>query len=308
MKMSRQAPRVSIGLPVFNGEVYLCQALDSLLAQTFTDFEIIISDNGSTDRTKEICQAYSARDPRIRYLRQEINVGAAKNFNRVFELAVGEYFKWAAHDDLVAPEFLERCMRVLDQDHSIVLCYPKTWIIDEHGNRTMRYVVELNATSWKPHERLRNLLSTEHWSFQIFGVFRATALKMTSLIGNYTDSDMVLLAEICLIGRECEIPEHLFFRREHPKTSISLFPGRQERMEWFDPDNAGKRRFPSWLKFRGYFASIKRTPMSQYERLLCYVQLGRWLIEKTFLRLARRLNLRLDTSHIAIPVDKVGWE
>ena len=112
--MLNNKPRVSIGMPVFNGENYLAEALDSLLTQTFSDFELIISDNASTDKTEEICRAYAVRDQRIRYFRNQENLGASRNYNRVFELSSGEYFKWAAHDDLCAPEFLGRCVDVLD--------------------------------------------------------------------------------------------------------------------------------------------------------------------------------------------------
>src|SRR5919112_5909956 len=102
-------PRVTIGLPVYNGERFLEQALDGLLAQTFTDFELIISDNASTDRTPEICQAYAARDSRIRYVRQPENIGAGPNHNILVPMARGEYFKWASHDDLYDPDLVAKC-------------------------------------------------------------------------------------------------------------------------------------------------------------------------------------------------------
>ena len=98
-------PRVSLGFPVYNGERYLAAALDSLLGQTFRDLEVVICDNASTDRTAELCAAYAARDARVRYHRNPTNLGAAPNFNRTFELSRGEYFKWAAHDDVCAPTF-----------------------------------------------------------------------------------------------------------------------------------------------------------------------------------------------------------
>lgn len=110
------APRVSIGLPVYNGQQYLRQALDSLLAQTFHTFEVIISDNASNDATPEICRDYAACDPRIRYVRHDVNRGAAWNFNYVFGLARGVYFKWHAHDDMLEPTFLEQCVTILDHD------------------------------------------------------------------------------------------------------------------------------------------------------------------------------------------------
>src|SRR5512139_3267591 len=124
--MNPDKPRVSIGVPVYNGENFLKDALDSLLAQTFKDFEIVIADNVSTDQTEEICRSYAAKDARIRYYRNETNIGAGPNHNRVFELSRGEYFKWVCHDDMCAPEFLERCIEVLDRDPSVVLCHAET--------------------------------------------------------------------------------------------------------------------------------------------------------------------------------------
>ena len=104
------APKVSIGMPVYNGEKYIREALDSLLAQTFTDFELIISDNASTDGTEAICREYAARDPRIRYVRQSENRGPTANFHFVLDEAVGEYFMWAAYDDLWGNHFLAQAL------------------------------------------------------------------------------------------------------------------------------------------------------------------------------------------------------
>ena len=118
-------PKVSIGLPVYNGEPFLSETIDAILAQTFKDFELIICDNASTDDTERICRRYAARDKRISYYRQHHNIGAAGNFNRVFNLSSGEYFKWAAHDDLIAPEYLARCVEILERDRSVVLCHSR---------------------------------------------------------------------------------------------------------------------------------------------------------------------------------------
>src|SRR5438309_7346789 len=120
---------VTIGLPVFNGEAFLGQAIDSILAQTYTDFELIISDNCSTDGTAVICQSYLRAHPQVRYVRQPVNVGAAENFNRLVALSSGKYFKWAAHDDVLAPRFLEECVRTLEEDAGVVLAWARTQII-----------------------------------------------------------------------------------------------------------------------------------------------------------------------------------
>src|SRR5947199_10486063 len=103
-------PRVSIGIPVYNAENFLREAIESIRQQTFTDFEIVISDNCSTDRTPQICEEYAAKDRRIRYVRNATNLGAGFNHRRVAELARGEFFKWQSRDDLCHPTFLERCV------------------------------------------------------------------------------------------------------------------------------------------------------------------------------------------------------
>ena len=305
--MSDDKLRVSIGLPVFNGEDYLEEALDSILAQTYTDFELIISDNASTDRTEEICRAYAAKDRRIRYHRSERNLGAAKNFNGCFELSTGEYFKWAAHDDVLAPDYLLRCVEVLDQDPSVVLCHTKTKMINEHGKVTHNCVVKMNTMSNKPHERFRDMICVENWASQAFGVSRASALSMTPLIASYSNSDRNLLAELSLIGRVYEVPEYLFFQRTHPQQSGNMFPDTRERMAWFDPAVAGYP-FPNWLRFRAYLSSIRRVPMSRYERIVCYKELGRCVILKILLRLKRKLNPHVDWSHVVVPINDNDME
>ena len=281
--MSSDKPRVSIGLPVLNGEEYLEEALDSILAQTYSDFELVISDDASTDHTQRICRAYAAKDRRIRYYRNERTLGASKNFNRVFELSSGEYFKWAAHDDVLAPEFLRRCVSVLARDSSIVLCYSKIGRIDEYGALVGTYDYKMRLDSQKPHERFGNLLGLYFPLYAIFGVIRASALKMTPLIQNYIESDKNLLAEISLIGRIYEIPEYLFFRRAHPKAFSNMHYTRyQERWDWWT--KAGQIRpidRSTFIRcFPEYFKSVRRVPLKWSERQLCYAQISRWFIRE----------------------------
>ena len=276
--MSEDKPRVSVGLPVFNGEDYLAEALDSILAQIYPDFELIISDNASTDRTQEICKAYAAKDPRIRYYRNEQNLGAAKNYNRVFELSSGEYFKWVAHDDLCAPEFLERCIEVLDHEPTVVLCYPRTDLIDARGEIQGKYADSLNLRSPKPHERFRQFFDTQGLCHAVFGVIRASVLKKTPLIGNYVASDRVLLGELALHGEFCELSEYFFYRRIHPQISTKANVTENEIAAWFDPGKRNKVLLPRWRRFFEYLRAIKRAPLSWSERVRCYVQVGRFVL------------------------------
>src|SRR6267154_5510945 len=143
----QSTPLLSIGLFVYNGERFLEEVLQSILSQTFTDFELIISDNASTDRTGEIAEAYAKRDDRIRYYRSEKNMGAGWNIRRVYELASGKYFKQAAVDDLLEPDFLRRCVEILESDPDCVVAYAGTKEVDENGTFINNYVMPMKANS-----------------------------------------------------------------------------------------------------------------------------------------------------------------
>jgi glycosyltransferase involved in cell wall biosynthesis len=277
-------PYVSIGMPVYNGEQYLREALDSILAQTFTDFELIISDNASTDNTEAICREYADRDKRIRYYRNSENIGAARNYNRTFELSTGKYFKWAAHDDLIASEFLERCVAILDSQPSVVLCYTREICIDEEGNHLRKRGNLLNIRSSKPHERFKqyhDLWSSRGFTYanQCFALIRSSELAKTPLIGSYVWSELALGAELLLLGEFYEVPEYLFFFRCHEKTSRATkqSSGYRQLAIWFDPRNRKGIILPQWRLFFQYLLSIKRVPMNWQEKVQCYGQMGRWL-------------------------------
>ncbi len=277
---SSDHPLVSIGMPIFNAENYLRKALDGILSQTFSNFELIISDNASTDATEAICREYASQDNRIKYYRNETNLGASRNFNRVFELSQGKYFKWASHDDVCAPEYIEQCIDVLERQPYIVLCYPKANTIDEQGKITGTYTENLNIRSSKPHERLHQLLETYGWyhATQAFGLMRTSALKMTLLIGNYPHADRVLLAELALLGEFYEVPEYLFYRRVHPQISQRANPTDASFAVWFDPKNKGKIILPRWRRYFEYCRAVGRTRLSWYEQVRCYLEIMRRLL------------------------------
>jgi len=271
-KVELHMPRVSIGLPVYNGEKYLEQALKSLLAQALNDFELIIGDNGSTDRTEEICLAFAERDPRISYYRHESNLGAAYNFNFVFTQAEAPYFKWASYDDICAPEFLGRCVAALDADPGLVLCHTRTGIIDENGELLKDDTHVLRLDSPKSSVRFHDLCVVRHPCVIVFGVIRSEILAKTPLIGSYVGSDRVLLGELGLHGRMCQLPERLFFRRRHGETSWWL-DERNERLAWFDPNKVGSITFPNWRILLEHIASVHRVPQQPRAKINCYLNI-----------------------------------
>ena len=283
--MTESKPRLSIGLPVFNGEKYLRQALDSVITQTYRDFELIISDNASTDKTQQICLEYTKRDNRIRYYRSKKNNGAAWNFNNVFKLSLGEYFKWISHDDMMAPNLVSRCMSAIERDPSIVLCHPKYALINEFDEVVGQLDLGTVTDSQKPHERFVDLLFRKAFPWMLFGIFRRNALAKTPLFGDYIGSDWNLLAEISLIGRILEIPEPLFFRREPPDSYTKRFysekisiTNRRTELGWWTGNRASPRFvLPIWKNCLEFFRSVNRVELSFSEKLLCYTKILLWI-------------------------------
>lgn len=273
--MSKQKPRLSIGLPVFNGENYLEAALDSILGQTYSDFELIISDNDSTDRTEEICRAYAARDPRIRYYRNEVNIGGGRNFNRVFELARAEYFKWHAHDDVLAREYLEKCIAVLESDPSLLLVHSKTARIEEDGVVVGNFDHQMKIDAGRPRDRFRSFVMERHIGSEQFGILRAEALKATPGMGNYVGCDRNLFAELALRGPWRTVPEHLFLRRQHRDAGTNIWPV-PARLVWYEPGKKGRINFPHCREVYEHFKCIVRVPLSWFEKLRCLAIITRY--------------------------------
>lgn len=277
-KLELSRPRVSIGMPLYNAERYLVLTLESILAQSFTDFELVISDNGSTDGTESICRAHAANDKRVRYYRENTNRGAAWNHNRVFALSRGEYFKWASYDDLLGRQFLERCVAVLDRHPSVVLCCTKVTDIDDVG-QCMAIKSSKASSLLQPHQRLRALTNKGHTCEEVYGLIRSDVLGKTPLIASYTSSDQNLLVELSLYGQFYEVPEALFFHRWHARSTYYLWPSRVERWLWFDPHAKGRNLFPYWKQLYEYLSTIWRVPIRWSQRVRCYLHMVTWLKE-----------------------------
>jgi len=258
-------PRVSVGMPVYNGERFLRPAIESVLTQTYGDFELIISDNASTDATPDICRVYAARDPRIRYVRNATNVGAARNFNRVFQLSTGEYYKLANADDVCAPTLVERCVAVLDTHPGAVLCYARTTLIDESGAVMSEYDDGLDLRAASGVQRFRAAMDRIRLVNVFQGLLRSSILRKTRLMGSYHGSDIMLLEELALYGQFREIPQRLFFRRLHSEAGSSI-ESPDRRMVLIDPSVDHDRRL--WLCRHPVerIASIVRAPLAPGEK------------------------------------------
>jgi glycosyltransferase involved in cell wall biosynthesis len=274
--MTRQprAPRVSVAVPVYNGEPFIGEALDSIAAQTFTDYEVIISDNASEDGTERICRAYAARDPRVRYVRNERNVGLARNFQQLVRLATGEYFKLANADDVSDPRLLSECVAVLDAHPEAVLCYGKTVLIDDHSLPLRPYHDGLDLREPRAAARFRAAAERTGLVNLLQGVIRTAALRRTGLFGPFTASDMVLVAELTLYGQFHELPEVLFYRRLHPAALSSVTSPEGLQGVW-NPLRSRRERLLAWHHYYASARAIVRAPIGATEKLALLAWLGR---------------------------------
>lgn len=281
--------RLSLGLPVYNGAAYLDGCVQSIVAQTFGDFELIICDNASTDTTEAIARAWCGRDPRIRYHRAPENRGAARNFNWAFELARGELFKWCAVDDLLEPTCLERCIQALDADPGVVLAYPGTLDIDDSG-RVVREIYDNNAglafDAADAAARFRDLVVVDHSCISVFGVIRREALRGTALIAAYPGSDRGLLVQLGLRARFARVPDNLLLHREHAGRSVKQYPRMLDRVQWFSGRRA-RLSFPHFRLLGVYTAEMLRAPLTGRQRLRCAEALLRWIYWGAWRRLLR---------------------
>jgi glycosyltransferase involved in cell wall biosynthesis len=253
-------PPVTLALPVYNGENFVAAAIESLLAQTFRDFELIVSDNASTDTTWDISQSFARRDPRIRLHRFEANAGATRNFNHALAMARGRYFKWCAHDDLIEPTFVDECIRVLDADPSSVLVYSRARIIDENGARLDPgdgYDPAATFGSSDPLRRFRELIRCRHRCFPVFGVIRTEVLRRVGALQNYSHADRILVGRLAMEGRFHQVPKDLFLSRVHATASARLFADPRKLRSWWDPNLKRGHLLPHWKLFWEYLRLVR---------------------------------------------------
>lgn len=298
------SPRLIMGMPVYNGENYLSQTLDSILNQTYQDFQLIISDNASTDRTAEICQEYAKKDSRIIYYRQEKNLGAAPNYNFVFQPGDAPYYKWVAHDDILKPDYLRQCIALLDNDPSLAIVHCPIEQIDGNNNSQgiMRDVCDFRLNGKTPQDRLRKALWT-YRNWDVFGVVRSQYMAKTHLHGDYLDADRIFLAELLLQGNIGYLEEPLFCLRVHQESYTQKMSQTDNlgKQDWFKTDGKENifqklirvlsRAFNSnkientfvkittvLIKVKEYLSAIIRLPLSISQKLACFNTLFQWML------------------------------
>lgn len=323
---TQKRPKVSLGIPVYNGERFVGDAIQSTLSQTFTDFELVISDNASTDSTRQICEHFASKDERVRYFRQPANLGAKANFNRVFDYSNGEYFKWIACDDVCGPRYLELTVAALDKNPAAILAHTKSDMINSKGEvvsheellrgfvfdegipvrvqpvdgaRTLDHAL--------PHKRFQGILLDTYWCFEIFALIRREGMLRTYPKRPYYGSDKVMLAELSLLGRFIEVPEVQFYRRAHYGNSTNL--NNNNREGWSRGSN-WVWKLPSQVPcLNGYTAAALTFPLSFIDRIRCLGVIGQYLSRpdryRSVMRQMLGMHSKPGSEATAIPTEKV---
>lgn len=281
----RRAPLLSIGVPVRNGARWLGAALESITNQDFEDIEVLVCDNASDDETVSIARSVAQRDPRVQVFENDTNIGGAGNYNRVFELARGKYFKWAAHDDLCAQGFFSRCVEVLEQNEDCVIAFPKTRYVDEDGGRIRDSDGDLDLVDADAADRAVRLLdladrSDDVW-MSIFGVYRSQVLARTPRIASHVASDQTLLFELVFHGTFREVDAPLFVRRMHEKTSMVKDTSPRAQATWFDPAHGRRFVLPMWQLWKEHRAVLARRDLTAAARRRVRRRLARRFLRKT---------------------------
>ena len=270
-------PAISVGLPVYNGERFLRYALESILGQSFSDIELIISDNASTDETENICKEFAIRDPRIRYVRQSENIGAMRNWNYVARQARGKYFKWSSASDYCAPDMLASCFAAMEADQSVILCYGQTCLVDEETGKLTEYSGNIELMEDRPYERFAKLRQSLKLNNAYCGLIRADLLHRTKLNRLYSGGDIILMAELALMGRYLLLPQTLLYRRMGRETSsndLSI----SDLAQFLDPQKTHNIDFRLFSNHLGFFGVALRAPISPIEKLKTLVLVLRHVV------------------------------
>ena len=286
--------RVTIGMPAYNAEETIDQAIKSMLSQTYGDLKLLISDNASTDNTEEICRRYEREDPRVTYVRHEENLGATENYNYVCRAANSEFFKWHSSNDICSLETIERCVKVLSENPDIVLCYPQTRLFEATPDDGKDYQDLQGADVDSPIARFFNVIDNMALNNVMNGVVRADELKLTPLIRPFYYADRNMIAELALRGK-IALVEGCYFHRRMDAASAIIMKSESDAMAHFDPSWERPLPFMNWRIYSAFLSSLFRSnigaltavrALPQFLRRVWYAKADLWGDIKTAIRYA----------------------
>ena len=273
-------PKLTIGMPVYNGELFIKKSIESILAQTFTDFELFISDNSSTDSTHEICQNFLKKDDRIKIFRQKENIGIHRNFNFLLSQAKGKYFAWAAVDDYLDNDFMEKNLKILESDTSIVSSIGK---IVPYGIDSLNIDSKLIDTSNFPkflknfvkHGRRKKMNDTTPISGNIDHKIR-TFLKITKSLGRFYGVHRTEQLKQCIV------------QKPFINVEVSVFLNLLRLGDFYEESSTTLYEFDEGISSRGIINMAKYSEHNLFEIIFPFYPFTSWVIQNfgitTFIR------------------------
>ncbi len=250
--------RITIGMPAYNAEKTIADAIESVLNQTYGDLKLLISDNASSDGTEEICRRYEQKDKRVTYVRHEENLGATENYNFVCRASDSEYFKWQSSNDFCTADTIERCIEVLDSSPDTVLCYPQTRLFSVSQDDGKDYQDPQGTDVDSPVDRFFNVIDRMGLNNVMNGVARSDQLKSTPLIRPFYYADRNMIAELALHGKISLVEGCYFYRRMDNESAI-IMKSEDDAMAHFDPRWDRPLSFMSWRIYSAFLSSLFRS-------------------------------------------------
>jgi len=291
--MSKSPPRVSFGLPVRNGQQTVRRCLESILAQDFQDFEVVVSDNASTDETRAILEEYAARDPRVRLFENPENIGQIANVNRVFELSEGEYFRWIGSDDWLEPQYARRCVETLDNDRSAIAVTTYFRTHDDEGGSFYEEYQGERLESERPEQRFARMLWFFHGGDRkydpLYSMMRREVLGRTALIRMMACADWMLAAELSLLGRFLHVPECLSHRRK-PYETLSNRARHPTLMRRYHPTRYAELPSSPGRLLGVLLSVIQSAELTIAQRLICLRAAVRFFLIELYRRSCRYMH------------------
>ncbi len=306
------APRVTIGMPVFNTEAYLAEAIESVLSQTVTDWRMIISDNASDDGTTEIAEKYAELDDRISVLKNEVNRGQSFNFRNCFEPTTTPYFMWLSGDDRLEPDYLQLCLAELETDSHLIGAYTSAVAIDSDSQSAGPFGDGENnhlRESSSPSERF-NMAIFELPALVFFALYRSDVLRASNLLAPFVGSDRVLLAELALAGPTRKVDDIGFSRRAHSGSYSRAANSNRDRYKSYCGEAPPRFRILWATRLVKLTKAVFTSDASASERAkmlkMIYGRFG-WLLFKSEVTLGIRTGGKLVTKVTGREVDFQGW-
>lgn len=266
--------RITVGMPTYNAETHIAESIESILGQSLTDLQLLISDNASEDGTESVCRDYASRDNRINYVRQSKNLGATENYNFVCRQANSEYFKWHSSNDFCTSETVEKCVGVLDDNPGVVLCYPPTKLFQQSYEDATDYDDKLLVDEDSPVARFFHVIDNMALNNVMNGVVRTKSLQSTSLIREFFYADRNMVAELALIGKIVPAEGCNFYRRMDAESATHL-KSEKEVLAHFDPSWKRPLSFTNWRIFSAYLSSLMRSRVGIRTNVRALSMLGR---------------------------------